>query len=94
MSADPGCGRVTDPDMIPAAARAHMTPWAWVAAHITQVSMGSAVAQLSSTKKATGWEPRSWESVWRLVATGVTDISIDSGCGRTADQDMEISPGW
>ena len=54
----PGCGRVTDPDLFPAAAWAHMTPWAWVAAHGTQVSMGSAVAQLSGTKKATGWEPR------------------------------------
>lgn len=52
--------------------------------------MGPAVAQPLGTKKATGWEPRSWASVWCLIATQVTDISTDSDCGRTTGQDLVL----
>lgn len=61
---------------------AHPMPRSWVAAHLTQVCMGPGVAQSSGTKRAT-WRLRSWALVWPLVVTQATDISSDSGYGRT-----------
>lgn len=61
---------------------AHPMPRSWVAAHLTQVCMGPGVAQSSGTKR-TMWRHRFWALVWPLVVTQATDISSDSGYGRT-----------
>lgn len=65
---------------------AHTTPCPHLAAHVTQVCVSST----PSSGIAVGhqpchrWQPRSWVSVWHLVATW----TVDPGCCRTTDPDM------
>lgn len=55
------------------------------------LSVGTALGHQKGHRQ----RPRSWASVWSLVATQDRDISTDSGCGRTTDPDIILvnSPG-
>lgn len=79
--------RTIDPDMALSTAEARTSPWPYVAARASQISMSPSSSVALRHLHGLVWHPGQLTTVWLLVVTWASYFSTDPICGRTMDQD-------